>query len=401
MTDIAISADVMLEHNEFSGTPIYCKVCKSPSTHIRQPAPELPMPKTPEEPLQPLPQSGFPLVASAVSAAQDAASVQGGADVWCGCCGDDRDNVDPASLLHIGQKVFQFPGTEKLCACIEYSGFIRFGSDAPPEEAVSLVLSNMFLYILEKGEGDGYVDRKVKEHHRFSDVQAITVGPFFQYFRLEIAADLAYVFLARSHRQTHKFLDLLLNNIHMVDSGTRLPLKITNRNSETISNFYSACPSGTKNSFIALFLPVFVRVKAATKNPDGASTAVLHPAIGQVTAVTLVATRDRLYMCRQNFREWPTTLVVMRSQDKFVVPTAPQFRVLMHQALTDLDSVVLFQDQSNVVGINFSSEGQRRDTWQVVAFGADEAAKLCSTLKKLYFKVFRTALKVVQAPHLV
>jgi hypothetical protein len=89
---------------------------------------------------------------------------------------------------------------------------------------LSILLSNMNLYLLQPkrkrasmlfsaGVEEAHEEEELVSSHDFNTIKRITVGPFYQWFRIEFDAQQILLFLTRCHARTHEFVQTLRQTI--------------------------------------------------------------------------------------------------------------------------------------------------------------------------------------------
>jgi hypothetical protein len=282
--------------------------------------------------------------------------------------------------------------------------YVPFGYSLSREAPGSIMLSNLNIYILQPKSrrrtmilsafmsAQGYDDEdELVAAIPFSDVKRVVIGPFYQWFRIEVSPQQIFVFVTRAHERTHKFLGILKQTMRDKIGY----VEVSNRNQEIVQSIAQDChPGGGPMPQLELFFWLFQRVK------PGAGRLMQSISRSEVSVLprTLIVTAEELLLVDEDMRlPFPTFTGVVR-------PKVPQFVVAHRRKISELSSIEVDPAQPNFVKLCFdedsvgSSSSKVNDggSWGLFCQKSVESNKLKHVLAREWRALFHVPLTVVE-----
>ena len=228
----------------------------------------------------------------------------------------------------------------------------------------------------------------------FPEVKRIVVGPFNQWFRVEINATQNWLFMPRSHERTHRFVSLLKQTMRDKIGY----VEVSNRNQEIVQNLTADLyPPQTPLPKLELFFWLFQRVRPGS----GARqfTTVSRAGISLMPR-TLVVTTEELLLCDEDPRV-PSPVF-----PGIVRPRVPQFVLVHRRKMSELSSIEVDSEQPNFVKLCFDEEGSSSSSssnndggaWSLFSQRSLESRKLSKSLAREWRNLFQVPLTVFDVP---
>lgn len=242
----------------------------------------------------------------------------------------------------------------------------------------------------------------------FSEIMYVTIGLFFQYFRLELAKGGSHVFLTRSFRDTEKCYRLLVATAKVAGNGAILFSKVY-KNEEILANISTIIPrpehtllSPKKSSYVKPFVELyilvyFVPLQSETSwtlpNPLQSATQTFTPNIKlpqKVTPKSLIVADDHILLVKENFASWPTL-----NHNPVTKLNHFQFTVAQKQPFQSIHLLTSSPKKRNYLKITFTGEEGLSSEWELYTQSYDEMDKIISRISILWQDMFQIPLKII------
>lgn len=240
----------------------------------------------------------------------------------------------------------------------------------------------------------------------FSEIMYITIGLFFQYFRLELAKGGSHVFLTRSFRDTEKCYFLLVATAKVAGNGAILFSKV-HKNEEILSNISTIIPrpehtllSPKKPLYVKPFLELYILVyfvpppetSWTLPNPlQSAYTFTPNIKLPQkVTPNSLIIADDHILLAKENFACWPTL-----NHNPVTKLNHVQFTVTQKHPFQSIHLLTTSPKKRNYLKITFTGEEGISSEWELYTQCYDEMDKIISRISTLWQDMFQFPLQIL------
>lgn len=285
----------------------------------------------------------------------------------------------------LSSRVFKGEEDEFFLFALPCANHFRFGSSGGDQEhpAVAL-LSTRRVHIISTGKTllTNPVDitkGAVTSTLSIADMRRVTIGPSYQYIRIELLAA-SHVLVTRVHERTHWFVDALVQRAHGMVERCGVPLDMGFSTRVTAQNFANEVlrPRRGKGSMAATLAPpaqimLYVLVLERTGSRQHQRT--------------LVATKTSLYLCSEDLSRWPPLMGLAPA-------SSPHFASARSElAISDLSGAYASAADQSTLVIE-GDQGTSSVAWQIVFGSAKERATALSAIKRLYQGLMKVPLEV-------
>jgi hypothetical protein len=140
----------------------------------------------------------------------------------------DDEKLDVNKQLWLQLTFFKKDDNSEKFVTLFKANYVPFGSAVGGrEQPLSIMLSNMHMYFLQPkskrrasvlfgaavNEEAVHEEEELMSSYEFTAIKRVTVGPFYQWFRVEFDAQQIFLFMTRCHARTHEFIQTLRQTV--------------------------------------------------------------------------------------------------------------------------------------------------------------------------------------------
>lgn len=316
----------------------------------------------------------------------------------------DLTTISLNKKIYFGINILDGSELDKIVAYMPTNSIV-FNTNVNKETPSSILLTKDHIYILnKKGPLKSYFDDDGEDNDElflkieYEKVKRIVTGPFYQWFRIELAND-SYVFLPRCHSKVHKFIRIfddvvksrhgfvlicseneeILNSLDEVISDTVLP--------QSSALTFSMLDSGRAKVESYTLVTQFSRTSNRQFNMTKKNNFFVIPR-------TLVITTHEVLIFNEDYAKWPSLMSA-----SWVKPKTPHFSLVYRFSISDIVSLDIndFEfDEDHYIGIEVEKDIPNGMTQldnnyivQIATAHLSEKEKIVKTLSTLWKQLFR------------